>query len=80
LGVQPFVIGLIAVGAVVGLVIGRQTERARRTMKDYTAARAAVPKGRQIALTELGRAVRFIGIGAVAALVIFVAAWKSGNH
>jgi hypothetical protein len=41
---------------VAGIAVGRTTERARRNYKDYGTAKSAVPKGRQLAMSELRRA------------------------
>lgn len=49
-------LGIVAVGLIAGLVLGRNTERARRAYKDWGAARAAVPKGRATAVAEIRRA------------------------
>lgn len=65
-------VGVISVGLVVGLLVGRATERARRGLKDLATARAQVTKGRKVAYTDLGKAIRTVALVAVifAALLI----------
>jgi hypothetical protein len=76
---QPLLIGMLAVGAVVGIIVGRQVERARRGLKDYASAREAVPKGRKTARLELGKAIRLVGI-ILGVVVLFLVAMAAGNH
>jgi hypothetical protein len=78
--VQPLLIGILAVGAVVGIIFGRQIERARRGLKDYASAREAVPKGRKTAYKELGRAIRLAAIALGCVLVLFLVAVTARNH
>jgi hypothetical protein len=47
-GVRETLLGVIAVGVLAGLVVGRHTERIRRNYKDLGTAKAAVPKARSI--------------------------------
>ena len=71
---RELMLGMIAVGLVAGLLIGRNTERARRTYKDWDAAKTALKKGRGIALGEVRKAaVTVLVIGALL-VVIFLAA------
>ena len=53
---RELLLGIIVVGLVIGIWVGRQTERARRTYKDWDTARVALRKGRTIALTEIRKA------------------------
>ncbi len=50
-------LGMVVVGLVAGIIVGRSGERARRSYKDWGAAKTALKKGRSIAMTELRRAV-----------------------
>jgi hypothetical protein len=73
-GMRELMVGMIAVGLVAGIVLGRNTERARRTYRDWGTARATMEKGRKIAFAEARRAVvTSVLIGAVL-LVIFIGA------
>jgi len=54
--VREMMLGIVAVGLIAGVVLGRNTERARRAYKDWDAARAAVPKGRATAVAAIWRA------------------------
>jgi hypothetical protein len=56
-GVREMMLGIVAVGLVVGVTIGRHAERVRRNVKDYGAAKAAVPKARQLSNGTIGKAV-----------------------
>jgi hypothetical protein len=65
-------VGVISVGLVVGLLVGRTTERARRGLKDLATARAQVTKGRKVAYADLGRAIRVVALIAVIFGAIFI--------
>jgi len=54
--VREMLLGIVVVGLVIGIWVGRQTERARRTYKDWDTAKVALKKGRGIALAELRKA------------------------
>jgi hypothetical protein len=77
---QPLLIGMLAVGAVVGIIVGRQVERARRGLKDYASAREAVPKGRKTARVEVSKAIRVVALGVGGALVLFLILVTADNH
>ena len=67
-------LGIIAVGLIAGILVGRNTERARRSFKDWGTAKAAVPKYKTTFVTEIKRAiVTVLAIAAVVAGVIFIA-------
>jgi hypothetical protein len=70
-------VGLIAVGLFVGLTVGRSTERARRGMKDLSAAKTALTKGRQIAYGELRKAAGAVLIVGVVMIALFIGVMKS---
>lgn len=53
---REMMLGIVAVGLIAGVVLGRNTERARRAYKDWDTARAAVPKGRATAVAAIWRA------------------------
>ena len=55
-GVRELMLGIVVVGVVLGIMVGRVTERARRNFKDYGVAKSAVPKGRSLAFAEVRRA------------------------
>ncbi|HEY7223349.1 MAG TPA: hypothetical protein VH561_07050 [Micromonosporaceae bacterium] len=67
---REMILGVIAVGLVAGVFLGRNTERARRSRKDLNTAKAAVPKAKETAMTELRRAV-LTGV-IIAALIVGV--------
>ncbi len=46
-------VGMIAVGVVAGVLIGRNAERFRRTRVDWVAAKVAVKKGRGTAMAQM---------------------------
>jgi len=72
--VRELMLGIIVVGLVTGVVVGRNTERARRSFKDWGAAKAAVPKAKTTFMTEIRRAVvTVLAILAVVVGVIFIA-------
>ena len=55
-GVRELMLGVVVIGVVAGIMVGRVTERARRNVKDYGVAKSAVPKGRSLAFGEMRRA------------------------
>ena len=71
---RELLIGMVAVGLVAGLAIGRSTERARRTYKDWDAAKTALKKGRGIALGEIRKAAVTVVIIVALLAVVFLAA------
>jgi hypothetical protein len=79
-GVRETLIGFVLVSVLAGIVLGRNTERARRNYKDWGAAKAAVPKGRQLAMQEMRKAAfTIIIVGGLLAVLFIGAATFSGN-
>jgi hypothetical protein len=76
---RELMLGLIAVAVFVGIVVGRNTERARRTYKDWDAAKVALKKGRGIALGEIRKAVVTVLVIAGLLLAVFIGAMKGLN-
>lgn len=64
---RELMLGIVVVGLFVGIIVGRNTERARRAFKDWGAAKATVPKAKTIMITEIRRAVI---TGLIVALVV----------
>src|SRR5688572_20536313 len=76
--VREAMLGMVVVGLVAGIIVGRSGERARRSYKDWGAAKTALKKGRGIAISELRRAV-FAGLLIAAALIgLFTLAMSTG--
>ena len=76
---RELMLGLVAVAVFVGIVVGRNTERARRTYKDWDTAKVALKKGRSIALGELRKAVVTILVIGGLLLALFIGAMKGLN-
>ncbi|MBX6749657.1 MAG: hypothetical protein IRY85_08285 [Micromonosporaceae bacterium] len=76
---REMMLGIIAVGLVAGVVLGRNTERARRAYKDWGTARAAVPKGRATAIAEIRRALITGVIIAVVVIALVTFALSNGS-
>ena len=72
--VRETLIGFVVVSVALGIVVGRNTERARRNYKDWGTAKAAVPKGRQLAVTEMRKAAFTILIVGGLLAVLFIGA------
>ena len=72
-------IGFVALGVLAGIVLGRTTERARRNYKDYGAAKAAVPKGRNLAMGEMRKAAFTIIIVGGLLIALFIGAINLPN-
>jgi hypothetical protein len=70
--VAALLVGVISVGLVVGIMVGRTTERARRSLKDMSAARTTYVKGRKVAYSEMGRAVGVVAITALIFVALFI--------
>jgi hypothetical protein len=75
--VGALLVGVIAVGLWVGVVVGRSTERVRRGFKDLSTARATATKGRQIAFAELRKALGVFLLTAVVFVALFLGAMHS---
>jgi hypothetical protein len=77
-GLRELMLGVIAVAVFVGVLVGRNTERARRTYKDWDAAKVALKKGRGIALAEIRKAIITVLVIGGLLLAIFIGAMKAG--
>jgi hypothetical protein len=73
-GLREMMLGMVVVGILAGLAIGRNAERARRTYKDWDAAKTALKKGRSVALGEIRKAAITILLIGGLVVIIFVAA------
>ena len=73
-GVRETLLGIVVVGLIAGIWIGRSTERARRTYKDWGAAKTALKKGRSIAMTEVRKAAVVVVVLGGIMLIIFIGA------
>jgi hypothetical protein len=72
--VRELMLGMIAVGLVAGVAVGRTTERSRRAKKDHATAVATVPKAHKIMVTETRKAIVAIAVVSLAMLAIFLGA------
>jgi ABC-type Fe3+ transport system permease subunit len=79
-GVREFMIGVMAVGIFAGVVLGRNTERARRSYRDQAAGRTAFEKYRRTALAEARRAAVTVVIVGVVLVAIFVGLINYGSR
>jgi hypothetical protein len=74
-GVREMLLGVVVVGVLAGLTVGRHTERIRRNYKDYVGAKAAVPKAKDLHRNTVKSAMgKFVIWGAIAlfAIVVFL--------
>ncbi len=70
--VKALMLGMIAVGLVVGIAVGRVSERSRRSYKDFVTAKGALAKGRKTMLGEVRKAaVTILLVGVAMAIVFF---------
>ena len=70
---REMLLGVVVVGVLAGLTVGRHAERLRRNFKDYGTAKVAVPKARQLHWNTVKAAVgRFVIWGAIVLFAIFV--------
>jgi hypothetical protein len=76
--VRELMLGMVVVGLVIGVVLGRNTERARRTYKDWDTAKVALRKGRSIALGEIRKAAVTILLIAAVLVGLFTLAIRGG--
>jgi hypothetical protein len=66
LGVREVLLGVVVIVLLLGILVGRTTERARRGVKDWNVAKKAVPTGRSAAIALVRRAaVTTIVVGAL---------------
>ena len=77
-GVRELMLGMVVVGLVVGVILGRNTERARRTYKDWDAAKTALKKGRGLALGEIRKAAVTVLVIAAVLVGLFTLAIGGG--
>ena len=75
---RELMLGLIAVAVFIGVLVGRNTERARRTYTDWDAAKVALKKGRGIALAEIRKAIITVLVIGGLLLAVFIGAMKAG--
>jgi hypothetical protein len=66
--------GIAVVALFVGLLLGRSTERARRTWKDWGTAKTTTTKARSIAFGELRKAAGTIIIVGALIVAVFIGA------
>jgi hypothetical protein len=72
-GVREMLLGVVVVGVLAGLVVGRHTERIRRNYKDYGTAKTAVPKARQLHMSTVKTGSgRILIWGVIVVFAIFV--------
>lgn len=69
---REVMLGMVVVGVFAGVLIGRNTERFRRTRVDWVAAKAAVKKGRGVALAEMRKTALTVLIVGAVLLSIFI--------
>ena len=76
---REMMLGIVAVGLIAGVVLGHHTERARRAYKDWGTAKAALPKGRATAVTEIWRALVTGVIITVVVIAVVTFALSNGS-
>lgn len=78
---RELMLGIVAVGLAVGVILGRNTERARRAFKDWGTAKTALKKGKTVMVTEIRRAIvtGLIVAVVVIAVVTFAFSDRSGS-
>jgi len=67
-------LGVALVALFVGLFVGRSTERARRTWKDWGAAKTTTTKARSVAFGELRKAAGTLLVIGALIIAIFIGA------
>ena len=71
-GVREFMIGLMAVGIFAGVVLGRNTERARRSYRDQATSKVTFQKYRKTAAAEARKAAITVMVIAGVLIALFV--------
>ena len=71
---REFMIGIIAVGVAAGVILGRNTERARRSYRDMGSGRTTYQKYRKTMFTEMRRAAITVLVIGVVLVAIFIGA------
>ena len=69
---RELLIGGIVVGLAIGILVGRNTEKSRRSFQDRTSARATYDKSRKAVWTETPKAVLTVLIVAVFLVALFI--------
>jgi hypothetical protein len=70
-------LGLVVIVLLVGIFVGRVTERARRGVKDWNVAKKAVPTGRAVAVAQVRRAALAVIVTGGLLLALFLAVMNS---
>jgi hypothetical protein len=78
-GVREFMIGLIAVGIFAGVVLGRSTERARRSYRDQATSKVTFQKYRKTAVVEARKAVFTVLLIGGILVVVFIGLIRSNS-
>lgn len=73
------IFGIAVVALFVGVVVGRVTERARRTYKDWGTAKTTTTKARQIAFGEMRKAAGAVLVIGGILVAIFIGATNWNN-
>ena len=69
---REFMIGLMAVGIFAGVVLGRNTERARRSYRDQATSKTTFQKYRKTAVAEARKAAITVVVIAGVLIALFV--------
>jgi ABC-type Fe3+ transport system permease subunit len=71
-GMGEMLLGIVIVGVGVGIWIGRQSERARRSYKDVNTAKTALKKGRTIAVAEIRKMALIVVVVGGVLVAVFI--------
>ena len=72
-------LGMVVVGVFAGVLIGRNTERYRRTRVDWVTAKVAVKKGRGIAMAQMRKTALTVLVVGGLLLGLFIGLLKLGS-
>jgi uncharacterized membrane protein len=72
-------LGMVVVGVFAGVLLGRNTERFRRTRVDWVAAKGAVKKGRSVAMAEMRKTALTVLIVGAVLVAIFIGMMNLNN-
>jgi hypothetical protein len=71
-GVRAFMIGILAVGILAGVLLGRNTERARRSYRNQVSGKTTYLNYRKTAIADARKAIFTVVLFALVMIAIFL--------
>jgi hypothetical protein len=78
--VRELMLGIVVVGLVAGVIVGRHTERARRGFKDWGTAKTATTKAKTTFFNDLKRALVTVSVIVTVVVGLMILAYKRSDY